>query len=410
MHSLKDKMKVRSSLSKIRKCMREKTEPVLISDLQGDHSTQSVNGCIASIKESSNQNNNNNDTNAFRTKSKKTFKNALPQVDKLLLKNSMQIGTRCTDEPSYEKSPKNENFSVNGKISLPGCGLLTGENENFKILNFFFTVTQYRRFYKFKLWRNCIITDNTNTVLISNVDKILQNHENMMQIEGHRLILEKKQTILNYLDFSIRCIFINTTITNQRYVSSVQKCLIICVCSVFSCSPVSNLRGHYNTSIYCLHFISEYIATLNSLADHVSSVLIGSKSDDLIIDIIIIQLTIYLELLSELKIKCGQGCTWGRSSSNILDSERSEECIDFTMMYVFFFVSVYSITSRNNAPISNFGGVFKKIEKNKKKNDGKTGIFTQNQFSTKSIFMITTEIFDFFFKVSIKNFWMTKKF
>ncbi|KAF0761760.1 Uncharacterized protein FWK35_00011636 [Aphis craccivora] len=69
----------------------------------------------------------------------------------------------------------------------------------------------------------------------------------------------------------------------------------------------------------------------------------------------------------------------------------NHECIDFTMMcvFVFFCVSVYSITSRNNAPISNFGGgfrwkseylwciikikskhfptVFKKIEKNKKK-------------------------------------------
>ncbi|KAF0748376.1 Uncharacterized protein FWK35_00031479, partial [Aphis craccivora] len=57
------------------------------------------------------------------------------------------------------------------------------------------------------------------------------------------------------------------------------------------------------------------------------------------------------------------------------------------------------ITNRNNAPISNYGGdfrckkvkskhfrtVFKKIEKNKKKNDGKTGHFTQYQFSTKSI-------------------------
>ncbi|KAF0727653.1 Uncharacterized protein FWK35_00028080 [Aphis craccivora] len=41
-------------------------------------------------------------------------------------------------------------------------------------------------------------------------------------------------------------------------------------------------------------------------------------------------------------------------------SERSEECIDFTMMCVFFFfVSVYSITSRNNAPISNFEGGFR---------------------------------------------------
>ncbi|KAE9534735.1 hypothetical protein AGLY_008027 [Aphis glycines] len=89
------------------------------------------------------------------------------------------------------------------------------------------------------------------------------------------------------------------------------------------------------------------------------------------------------------------------------------------------------ITSRNNASISNFGGgfrwkseypwciiqvkskhfptVFKKIEKNKKKNDGKTGIFTQKQFSTVSIFSPNvyvsviyihtvkfTKIFDFF--------------
>ncbi|KAF0772114.1 Uncharacterized protein FWK35_00000014, partial [Aphis craccivora] len=65
------------------------------------------------------------------------------------------------------------------------------------------------------------------------------------------------------------------------------------------------------------------------------------------------------------------------------------ECIDFTHHCVFFFVSVYSITSRNNNPIANFGGgfrckseylwciievkskhfptVFKKIEKNTKK-------------------------------------------
>ncbi|KAF0718309.1 Uncharacterized protein FWK35_00028652 [Aphis craccivora] len=52
------------------------------------------------------------------------------------------------------------------------------------------------------------------------------------------------------------------------------------------------------------------------------------------------------------------------------------------------------ITSRNNAPISNYGGGFRcKSEYpwciiNKKKNDEKTGIFTQNQFSTKSIFFM----------------------
>ncbi|KAF0686484.1 Uncharacterized protein FWK35_00030458, partial [Aphis craccivora] len=84
--------------------------------------------------------------------------------------------------------------------------------------------------------------------------------------------------------------------------------------------------------------------------------------------------------------------------SDVLDSERSEECIDFTMMCVFFFffVSVYSITSRNNAPISKYGGGFRckseyswciiEVKKKQKKNDGKTGIFTQNQFLTKSNF------------------------
>ncbi|KAE9535889.1 hypothetical protein AGLY_007790 [Aphis glycines] len=54
--------------------------------------------------------------------------------------------------------------------------------------------------------------------------------------------------------------------------------------------------------------------------------------------------------------------------------------------------------------------VFKKIEKNKKKNDGKTGIFTQIQFSTESIFYMvviqklitTTEIFDFYANFFLK--------
>ncbi|KAF0766432.1 Uncharacterized protein FWK35_00003718 [Aphis craccivora] len=41
------------------------------------------------------------------------------------------------------------------------------------------------------------------------------------------------------------------------------------------------------------------------------------------------------------------------------NSEQSYECIDFTMMCFFVFVSVYSITSRNNAPISNYGDSFR---------------------------------------------------
>ncbi|KAF0752937.1 Uncharacterized protein FWK35_00014501, partial [Aphis craccivora] len=41
-----------------------------------------------------------------------------------------------------------------------------------------------------------------------------------------------------------------------------------------------------------------------------------------------------------------------------LDSERSEECIDFTMMCILNEVMNH-ITSRNNAAISNFGGGFR---------------------------------------------------
>jgi len=73
---------------------------------------------------------------------------------------------------------------------------------------------------------------------------------------------------------------------------------------------------------------------------------------------------------------------------------------------VFFFVSVYKINSRNNDSIFYFGiffdekvnivgalggqnlkfpTVFKSTRKNNIKIKGKTGIFTQNQFFTKSI-------------------------
>ena len=46
-------------------------------------------------------------------------------------------------------------------------------------------------------------------------------------------------------------------------------------------------------------------------------------------------------------------------SAVFLDSERSDEYIDFTMMGDFFFVSVHSITSPNNSSISNFKGGFR---------------------------------------------------
>ncbi|KAE9521275.1 hypothetical protein AGLY_018338 [Aphis glycines] len=87
---------------------------------------------------------------------------------------------------------------------------------------------------------------------------------------------------------------------------------------------------------------------------------------------------------------------YAKYSERMNDFERSDECIDFTM----------SITSRNNASISNFGRgfrwkseypwciievkskhfqtVFQNIEQNKKKSDGKMRIFTQNHCNSKT--------------------------
>ncbi|KAE9522195.1 hypothetical protein AGLY_017455, partial [Aphis glycines] len=116
------------------------------------------------------------------------------------------------------------------------------------------------------------------------------------------------------------------------------------------------------------------------------------------------------------------------------NSKRSDECIDFTMMYVFVCVcvSVYSITNRNNASISNFGGgfrwkseylwciievkskhfptVFKKIEKNKKKMTEKRELLRKTSFRPNRFFYMvviqklitTTEIFDFYANFFLK--------
>ncbi|KAF0759111.1 Uncharacterized protein FWK35_00014763 [Aphis craccivora] len=95
----------------------------------------------------------------------------------------------------------------------------------------------------------------------------------------------------------------------------------------------------------------------------------------------------------------------GKSANQ--DYERSGECIDFIMI-------------RNNAPILNFGGSFRwKSEypwciievkkKQKKKNDEKTAIFTQNQLNCKYLKCSpnTTEIFEIhmiqIFMKSIEN-------
>ncbi|KAE9525180.1 hypothetical protein AGLY_014424 [Aphis glycines] len=70
-----------------------------------------------------------------------------------------------------------------------------------------------------------------------------------------------------------------------------------------------------------------------------------------------------------------------------------------------------TLVSDDKVKSKNFLTVFKKIEKNKKKSDGKTGIFTQNQYLTKSIF-IPLQFLIFliiFFLIVDKKFWVAKK-
>ncbi|KAF0756364.1 Uncharacterized protein FWK35_00009443 [Aphis craccivora] len=87
------------------------------------------------------------------------------------------------------------------------------------------------------------------------------------------------------------------------------------------------------------------------------------------------------------------------------NSERSDECIDLTKLCVFFFLSMYTRTYRNNAQISNFGGgfrflvhwachflnfpiVFKSAGKNKQKNDGKREFLRKTSFRPNRFFYI----------------------
>ncbi|KAE9524230.1 hypothetical protein AGLY_015269 [Aphis glycines] len=111
---------------------------------------------------------------------------------------------------------------------------------------------------------------------------------------------------------------------------------------------------------------------------------------------------------NKLKRPCIQ---FSNLSVDLYNSERSDECIDFTMMCVFFFlflfVSVYSITSRNNAPISNYGGGFQCkieypwciIEFSKKSRKTKKKMTEKRQFLRKTSFRPNR----FFFMVVIQK-------
>ncbi|KAF0759682.1 Uncharacterized protein FWK35_00023948 [Aphis craccivora] len=78
------------------------------------------------------------------------------------------------------------------------------------------------------------------------------------------------------------------------------------------------------------------------------------------------------------------------------------------------------VSDRKVNVVCTLGGQnFQKRREKPKKNDGKTGIFTQNKFSTKSIFLngfnSKTNHCKFLkfspniYVMSIKNFWMTRK-
>ncbi|KAF0769036.1 Uncharacterized protein FWK35_00011602, partial [Aphis craccivora] len=124
------------------------------------------------------------------------------------------------------------------------------------------------------------------------------------------------------------------------------------------------------------------------------------------------------------RISCGYGRCYlndYRISKHILDTERSDECIDFTKLFFFFFVSVYTRTCRNNARISNFEGGFRFFSKapgkTKKKINGKREFLRKTSFRPKCFFymvviqkLITSNFQNIltFFDVA-KIFWMPKK-
>ncbi|KAF0762826.1 hypothetical protein FWK35_00008956, partial [Aphis craccivora] len=110
---------------------------------------------------------------------------------------------------------------------------------------------------------------------------------------------------------------------------------------------------------------------------------------------ILMQIHLFSSIFYNLFIKCTKTVAidkifsenWRRSTVrartfrlNYRHSERSDECIDFTMC-VF-------LDSERSEECIDFTMIFQKNREKQKKNDGKTGIFKQNQFSTKSIFFM----------------------
>ncbi|KAE9522776.1 hypothetical protein AGLY_016817 [Aphis glycines] len=88
---------------------------------------------------------------------------------------------------------------------------------------------------------------------------------------------------------------------------------------------------------------------------------------------------------------------------SILDSERKDECIDFTMM-----CSLFEKEIESSWYIGNFGvklkifNIFEMNREKPQKNEGKMEFFTQNQFTSKSIQM-KFSIFLIVLKVIKKN-------
>ncbi|KAF0714509.1 Uncharacterized protein FWK35_00021690, partial [Aphis craccivora] len=87
-------------------------------------------------------------------------------------------------------------------------------------------------------------------------------------------------------------------------------------------------------------------------------------------------------------------------SIQFLDSERSDECIDFRMI----------ITSRNNAPISNFGGGFRSkitfsnsFQKNLEKQKKKKKMTGKREFLRKTNSERRNECIDFTIIITSQN-------
>ncbi|KAE9539810.1 hypothetical protein AGLY_005062 [Aphis glycines] len=251
---------------------------------------------------------------------------------------------------------------------------------------------------------------------------LLFNVDDFFFLTTHKTISRSSYVFINYKPLSIFNYY-GTTIDKIKILNItkiiIMKLLILCINILLDKVDVKLLKDEQHVFIVLLkrkNVIGLILASplgervVDTTWCHVITICDFCFGDnDIIIFVLVIRMIIvsdynkisdyinYIIALVKYSVKKTAKLTkYNQIVHNNTNSERSDECIDFTMKCVFFFVfvSVYSITSRNNVSISNFGEVlrkhfptfFKKIEKNKKKVTKKREFLRKTNFQPNRFF------------------------